>query len=318
MKRMRAFTPLLKDLFPTIRLYVPAKSFTTFGVGGTAKYFLRITDTSSLVETVRLLRRKRIPYYLIAGGSNLIFPDGVFQKLIICIETRKFVRFDRMVTVSAGLPLAVLIKKSIGSGLAGLESLSGIPGSVGGAIVGNAGAYGQAISDHLVRVRIFDGRLVRWVSKSYCAFSYRESIFKKKKFMILDAQFRLRPGNKTRLLQHANKIVALRSKKYKKGLRCPGSFFKNVLVDTVSQRSLAKVPPEKIIDGKIPAGYLLEVVGAKGLCQGKICIASFHGNLLVNCGGARSCDVRGLAEILKERVRRTFGIKLEEEVRYVV
>ena len=111
-------------------------------------------------------------------------------------------------------------------------------------------------------------------------------------------------------------IIKTRLKKYKLGLRCPGSFFKNVLVKEVSEKSLKLISQNKIIEGKIPAGYLLEEVGAKGMRVGGIQIADFHGNLFINTGLAKAVDVKKLAKILKNRVKKKFGIVLEEEIRY--
>ncbi len=99
-------------------------------------------------------------------------------------------------------------------------------------------------------------------------------------------------------------------------MRCPGSFFKNVLVSEISQRALKRIDPSKIIEGKIPAGYLLEQVGARGMSVGGIVIADFHGNLFINRRRGTAQDVRKLARILREKVRRKFGIELQEEIRY--
>lgn len=114
----------------------------------------------------------------------------------------------------------------------------------------------------------------------------------------------------------SREIIQMREKKYKPGIRCPGSFFKNVLVKDVSKKSLALVDASKIIDGKIPAGWLLEQVGAKRMREGGVYIADFHGNLLVNDGKGTEKDVRKLARKLKEMVKAKFGIELEEEIRY--
>lgn len=205
---------------------------------------------------------------------------------------------------------------SIAAGLAGLETLSGIPGSVGGAVVGNAGAYGHSIAGSVRRVLVVAEGRERWMTKRECAFSYRESIVKKKPFAVLRVELRLRRGEQKELAAMSRTIVSMRKRKYRPGLKCPGSFFKNVPVNELSSSVLWRIDPARIIKDKVPAGYLFEAVGAKGMHLGGIRIPDVHANLLENAGGATAKDVRRLAGILKKRVEEKFGVTLEEEVRY--
>jgi UDP-N-acetylmuramate dehydrogenase len=301
---------------------VPLAPLSTFGLGGVAAFYARVTNISELITALGYARDNALPYALIAGGSNMVFPDGVWPGLIIHLAApdSEMVVAEGEITVSAGESLAQLIATSLEHGLAGLEALSGIPGSVGGAVVGNAGAYGQGISDYLVSVEIFDaGRSeTRRVVKDECDFSYRESIFKRHRdWIVLSAKFKLTPGNQEELSQKSREIIAVRNAKYVPGIKCPGSFFKNVLVSEVLPEALAKVPAEKIRDGKIATGWLLEQVGARGMKEGEIEVASFHGNLLFNHGNGTAEQVRTLAEKLKKLVWKKFGINLAEEVRYL-
>ena len=309
----------LRLRLPGLRRNVDLRSFTTLGVGGKAKYFFEARSTTDLIRAVEETRRARVRYVTLAGGSNVVISDRRINSLVIVLsESEKNLEIKgRSITVSAGTPLSELIKKTIRARLRGLETLSGIPGSVGGAIVGNAGAYGQSISDHLIQVTAFDGKAVRSIEKDACNFSYRESIFKHTPWIITEARFVLKRGDKKLLIERAGEIVAIRKKKYPPGLRCPGSFFKNVLVRGVSKHALTLIPREKIIDGKIPAGYLLAQVGAQGMRRGGISIAGYHGNLLVNKRHGTYHDVRALASTLKRRVKRKFGITLEEEICYI-
>lgn len=299
-------------------------SLTTFGLGGRAHYYLRVTKSEDLTQAIALAQQLRIPYHLLAGGSNVVFSDRDYEGLVIHFvdQSQPVLRqagAGGMLEASAGLALARLIKSSIKHGLAGLEALSGIPGTVGGAVVGNAGAYGQSISDKLAEVEIFNGKRVRWIKKSACAFTYRDSAFKqgKRNWLVLRVRFDLEKGDKQELARKSREIIKIRNAKYKPGLKCPGSFFKNVLVKNISKKALAKIDKTKIRDGKIPAGYLLEQVGARGMREGGIEVASFHGNLLFNNGQGKTREVKILAEKLKKLVWRKFGIKLEEEVRYI-
>ena len=302
---------------PGIRYNVDLRPFTTFGVGGRAKYFFKAGDMSQFMRAVKEARRARVRWIPLAGGSNVVISDGYINALVILLSGSDLELKGKTIIVSASVPLSELIRMAIRSGLRGLETLSGIPGSVGGAIVGNAGAYGQSISDHLIQVTVFDGKTLRLIEKDECNFSYRESIFKHTPWIITEARFVLKRGDKKLLIKRAGEIVAIRKKKYPPGLRCPGSFFKNVLARGVSKHALTLIPREKIIDGKIPAGYLLERVGAQGMRRGGISIADYHGNLLVNKRHGTYHDVRALASTLKRRVKRKFGITLEEEIRYI-
>lgn len=300
---------------------VPLAPLSTFGLGGRAAFYVRVADTSELITEIESARAASLPYTLIAGGSNVVFPDGELAGLLIHLAGEEIGVEGEVVTASAGLPLARLISTAIERGLAGLEALSGIPGSVGGAIVGNAGAYGQSISDTLESVEIFDTKTseVKRLIKSECEFVYRDSLFKHPtgERVVLSAKFKLTPGEREELARKSQEIITIREAKYKPGIKCPGSFFKNVLVSSVTPEALAKIPAEKIRDGKIATGWLLEAVGARGMSEGDIAVAGFHGNLLFNQGSGTSGQVRTLAEKLKHLVWEKFGIKLEEEVRYL-
>jgi UDP-N-acetylmuramate dehydrogenase len=305
-----------------LRQNVPLALYTTFGIGGRAHYFISATNFAELVSAVRLAKKNHWRYFVIAGGSNVVFDDKTFDGVVICFKPKDGPCHWQgpSLTVKANLPLAKLIKTAISHGLAGLETLSGIPGTVGGAIVGNAGAYGQTISDCLTRVEIFDGRKIKWLAKKQCRFTYRESIFKSNGWLILRAEFKLVTGDKKALAKKSQEIIKIRTTKYDPSLKCPGSFFKNVLVKDVSIRrgGLAKIDKQKIINSKIPAGYLLEAVGAKGMRIGGIYVADFHGNLLINDGHGTYRDVVTLATQLKKLVQKKFGVTLEEEVRYML
>lgn len=301
-----------------IRKNVPLAPLSTFKIGGRVEYFCEIQKVEELFAALDFAKRKRIPYKILAGGSNVVFPDKKLKGLLIKIKIKDggIIREKNRLKVGAAVPLAEVVETSIRSGLKGLETLSGIPGTLGGAIVGNAGAYGHSISEAVVKVQVWDGKKFRWLSRKDCQFGYRESVFKKKPYIVICAVLGFKKGSPKTLKKISKDIIKLRLKKYKPGLRCPGSFFKNVLVKDVSKRTLSKIDRSKIIEGKIPAGYLLEAVGAKGMKIGGIKIADFHGNLFINNGNGKASDVKKLARILKNRVKKRFGIELEEEIRY--
>ena len=313
----------IEKLFPTVQSDKNIAPYTTFGVGGNVRFYLPVKTKLELIQALEKAISNKLPFVILAGGSNVIFSDKTLAKLVIhCLppknKTKAIQIDDDLVMVPAGVALADLIKQSLKAGLAGLESLSGIPGTVGGAVVGNAGAYGQSISDHLVSLEIFDGRRVRTISKKEARFVYRGSNFKVKPWFVLEATFNLKNGERATLEAKAKEIIKIRNKKYHRGLKCPGSFFKNVLVAEVPKKVLAKIDQVKIIDGKIPTGYLLEAVSARGLREGQIAVADFHGNLLMNLGGGTCAQTKKLATKLKRLVKNRFGITLEEEVRYML
>lgn len=298
---------------------VDLSHFTTFGVGGTARYYVLAATPGELIQALELACENGWPYVVLAGGSNMLFPDAGYKGLVIhYLNTGAELAIGgTKIKVGASLPLASLVDGAIKVGLAGLEALSGIPGTVGGAIVGNAGAYGQSISDHLTRVEVFDMVSgVRHLSKGECEFAYRNSIFKKdRNLFVLRAEFGLGRGDGGALHQKSEEIIATREKKYPPTLKCPGSFFKNVLVKDVSSESLKLIDQSKIIDDKIPTGYLLEEVGAKDMRQGGAYVADYHSNLIINDGTASYKDVMTLSTELKKLVKDKFNITLEEEVR---
>jgi UDP-N-acetylmuramate dehydrogenase len=288
----------------------------TFRIGGYAEYFVSVRKPEDLIATVLFAKNLRLPYWILAGGSNVVFPDGELRGLLIQIRGGELTFEGTRCCVDAGVQLSEVVGESLRRGLAGLETLAGIPGTIGGAIVGNAGAYGHSLAEVIDKVEIWDGKSRRWLGRAQCRFRYRESLFKEKPYLVLRALLKFRRGDPKKLTQISQDIIRKRLRKYKRGLRCPGSFFKNVLVGEVSKHSLEQIDRSKIIERKIPAGYLLEQVGAKGMRVGGIVIAKFHGNLFINRNHGTAQDVRRLARILKARVRRKFGIGLEEEIRY--
>ena len=305
----------ITTLFPNVKKNISAREISTFGIGGSISYAVEVYDTESLIDAVSKTITNKIPFIVIAGGSNVVFPDGEYKKLVILIKGGFLEFSNNNVEVCAGVTLDVFICEAVRRGFSGLEALSGIPGSVGGAVVGNAGAYGQSISDSLVSVKIFDGHSIQTLLKTQAGFSYRESVFKKENLIILSACFTLKQENSKDLKKIREDIIFTRNKKYKKGILCPGSFFKNILTENLSKEQLKKIPKNKIIKGKVPAGFLLENVGACGMESGDIFVAPFHGNLFINKGHGTYKDLIFLSNILKNRVYEEYGILLEEEVR---
>ena len=294
------------------------KALTTLGIGGRASFFVEIKKEKDL----KSIFEETLEQYVIGSGSNIVASDDGFRGLIIKISVKNFKRTGSKVYVGAGNNLLDFIKKINRLGFRGTERMAGIPGTIAGAIYGNAGAYGQEVKDNLSKVRIYNGKELTWVNKAGCKLGYRTSIFKKNKnWIIVGAEFSFKKGNSKELSKISREIIEIRKKRYPPGMLCPGSFFKNIILKDLKpanrKKLLSKIDNSKIIYGKAPAGYLLEEVGAKGMSSGRIKIARHHGNLFYNAGGGKAQDIKKLAIILKDKVMKKFGVKLEEEVQYL-
>jgi len=288
---------------------------TTLGIGGPAKYFAEVRRVEDLKKVIRECRKNNLEYFVIGGGSDLLASDEGYDGMLILnnISYIKKAENNRFVCGS-GTILKDFINFVIEKGYAGLEKISGIPGTVGGAIYGNAGAYGQTISDHILKVIAFDEVKKKVFSRNGCGFDYRTSIFKENKCIIVEAEFSFEKGEKEFLQKISLDTIQLRLQKYFSGIKCPGSYFKNVIADKLAPRVLKLIPQDKITYGKIPAGFLLESVGAKGALKGDVKIADHHGNLIINMGNASAKDYLELADKYATKVKNKFGIKLEPEV----
>lgn len=295
-------------------------------VGGKAELFTTVKTERELKHAIKYCLEKQKKWYIIGDGSNIVPNDNgvnglVIQNKIIGIKIK-----NRIAFAGAGENLLKFIFLLNKNGFAGIEKMAGIPGTVGGAIYGNAGAYGQEIQNHIKNVRVYDTHRnkIYWISQKKCQFSYRESIFKKKKeLIILGAKFALGCDEPKTLKNISKNIIALRQQKYPTGLACPGSFFKNIVISKLPfrvqefvKKSIKKSELSRW-HGKLPAAYLLEKVGAKNFkCDG-IRVAKYHANLIFNDGNGKSKNVAKLSTILKRRVENKFGITLEAEVQFI-
>ncbi len=299
------------------------KNFTTMRMGGPARYFVSVRSEPELAEAVKKARDWKLPSYVVGEGSNLIVSDRGYPGVVISNRIEKFARKATVVTVGAGNNLLKLIFKLDKLGWAGLEKMAGIPGTVGGAVYGSAGAYGSEIKSLIVRVRYFDGHKFRNLSRKQCRFGYRDSVFKRNKnWTITEVVLQVTKGDRERLLETSKDIIKLRAKKYPPGMRCPGSFFKNIKLADLRPAGKRKafvrrLAADDVMYGKVPAGRLLDRVGARGMKQGQILVAAHHANLIYNPGRGRAADVQRLAKKLKKLVKNRFGVTIEEEVQYL-
>jgi UDP-N-acetylmuramate dehydrogenase len=255
---------------------------------------------------------------IIGGGTNLVVDDAGFPGVVLRYTASAIEMDGPVVRVQAGAVLQDLVNRAIESGLRGLETMAGIPGWVGGAIYGNAGAYGHSIDERVESVRFTEARALREIGKTACEFAYRESVFKRHKDrVILSATLRLDRGVPTELRAIGDAILKVRNQKYPPAMRCAGSIFKNLLLDELPVTVRAGVPEPVIREGKVPSAYFLEQVGAKGLSEGGVRVADYHANLIYNSGGGTARELCKIIEELKRRVFDRFGLALEEEVQYI-
>jgi UDP-N-acetylmuramate dehydrogenase len=291
---------------------------TRFEIGGPAALFCSTDRTSAFIDALRVAKELALPHMVIGGGTNLVVSDSGFDGLVLRYTGSRVARDGMLLHVESGAVLQDVVDRSIALGLKGLETMTGIPGYLGGAIYGNAGAYGHSIQELVERVRISDNGRTATMNNAECRFRYRDSIFKEQKdYIILSAELRFSPGDPAELAKTAREIRAIRDAKYPPTMRCAGSIFKNLLLADLPPRLHREIPANVIREGKVPSAWFLEQVGAKGIRRGDIQVASYHANLIYNDGAGSASDLVSIIQELKSGVRERFAIELEEEVQYV-
>jgi UDP-N-acetylmuramate dehydrogenase len=278
----------------------------SFRIGGPADLFFEAETGEDLAVSIGFARRTGVPWYVIGGGYNVLFADEGYRGLIVRNRTQGLIPGPEPgeMAVLSGTPLSRLLQYALDGGLDGLDFLAGIPGTVGGALYGNAGAFGRAMSDVFLRGSCLgDDGSERPLAREDMAFGYRHSALKAHPAVVLSAVLKAVPGDPERVRKAVrDNLECRRERQPAWGTPCAGSYFKNPV----------------LADGrKVPAGRLLEEVGAKELRVGDAAVFGGHANFLVNLGGARAADVLALAAELKKRVKESSGIDLEEEVIYL-
>jgi UDP-N-acetylmuramate dehydrogenase len=302
----------------TVAQNVSLSSYNRFGLGGPADLLASTTQADVLAEALSVSRRLDLPFYFFGDGSNVIVSDAGYRGLVLRYEADAVEMRDGAVYAEVGAPLQALVDFSISQGLAGIHTLERIPGSVGGAVYGNAGAYGRSMHESVARVRFLDRETVREFDNPGCEFEYRESVFKRRKdWIVLSCALELESGDQPELAKEAANIRAIRDEKFPPTMRCAGSIFKNLYFERLPAAAQQLVPSAAVRGGKVASAFFLERVGAKGMRQGGIEIAPYHANVIYNAGGGTASDLRSLIAELKCRVSEQFGFEVEEEVQYV-
>lgn len=315
-----------KETFPSITFNEKLSKYSTFQIGGPADLFYKLKQTKNLMPLLKFCKKHRLHYFILGGGSNILFADEGFRGLVIKIETKNIkyaikshseskgepnmsganTSFQNtnpkstfvLLTANAGLPIATLVQESIKHNLSGLENWTGLPGTVGGAVRGNAGCNGLETSRILTKATILNPKTgkIRTVQNKYFNFKYRHSKLKKTLEIVLSATFRLSPRQIS--IDEQKKIIsALHKSRITKQPfgSSTGSFFKNP-------------SPRK------PAGLLIEQAGLKGKIIGKAQISPKHANFILNLGGATAQNILELADFVRKTVKAKFGLTLKEEV----
>jgi UDP-N-acetylmuramate dehydrogenase len=293
--------------------------YTRFGLGGEATLFCATSSRAAFVRALSATATVASPRMVIGGGTNLVVSDEGFDGIVLQFTGSTIEARGTTLIVEAGAVLQDVVDRSIELGLEGLQTMTGIPGFTGGAIYGNAGAYGRSINELVTRVDFArDGREASF-DNAQCGFAYRHSRFKDhKEWVILSTELQFAPGDRAVLRNKAAEIRAVRDAKYPPTMKCAGSIFKNVFVAHLPVATQALIPPNLIREGKVPSAFFLEQVGAKGIRRGDIQVATYHANLIYNDGKrASATDLVALIQELKRRVRERFSFDIEEEVQYV-
>ena len=297
---------------------VALSQYTRFGIGGPADIFVETASPDRFIEALRIAQDSGLQTVVIGGGTNLVVSDEGFRGVVLKLSNRQIRAEGLSIYVESGVTLQTLVDFAVDQGLKGLETMTGIPGSAGAAIYGNAGAYGHSIQERVRSVRFFDGKITRTFNNAECEFHYRESIFKKhKEWIIFSAELAMEAGDAAELRAAADKILSVRNRKYPPTMKCAGSIFKNYLLSELPSAVAAEVPANVVIEGKVPSAWFLEQVGAKGMQAGDIHVADYHANLIYNAGNGTARELTGIIRELKRRVEARWGMPLEEEVQYV-
>ncbi len=302
------------------------ENHTTFKIGGEAKFFIEVKSLDKLKFAINWAKNKKLPIFILGKGSNLLVSDNGFAGLVIKIKNEKLKFKNNLVYAEAGVDLNFLIKKCLGNNLIGLENLISIPGTVGGAVRGNAGAWLSQISDFVEKVKVFDLEKLELknFTKKACKFNYRESIFKKNPNLIIwSVVLNLKKGT-TRELSAAQEVIKNISQKRKisqPNYPSAGCVFKNLKQEKF-QEFLKDNPhleiSERFIKNKaMPVAWLIDNLDLKGFKVGGAQVSEKHANFIINKNNATAEDVITLISIIKTKVRNKFKVQLQEEIEYL-
>ena len=299
---------------------IQLKDYTTFKIGGPAQFFVEATTIDDVKETLAYAKSNNLKILFLGGGSNLLVSDKGFEGLVLKLSLIKLEFNKNIVTIGAGVQLALLLDEALNKELTGLEFVTGIPGTVGGAIRGNAGTYGLGMADVVQKIIYLDeDNQIQEMDAKQAKFAYRHSIFKEKKYIILETVIKLIKGD----IEVSRQLIKERLQ-YRKDTQpnqpSAGCAFKIVLFADVDLADLKKkgLDLDKFVKfEKIPAAFLIEQADLKGHSIGGAQISELHSNYIINKGDAKADDVVMLISFIKQQIRDKYGIQLQEEVQII-
>ncbi|MEW6547389.1 MAG: UDP-N-acetylmuramate dehydrogenase [Bacillota bacterium] len=281
-----------------VRWSEPMSRHTSFRVGGPADLYVRPADFPSLQAALAILAEAELPVLVVGLGTNLLVRDGGIRGAVVSTARLSGWRVEGVRLVAwSGTPLPALARGAARAGMSGLEFAAGIPGTLGGAVIMNAGAHGMCLGEVIEQVTVLDGDGCMLLGREDLGLGYRDSRLRREKMVVTEAVLCLRSSSRAEVEARTMELLEVRRRTQPRGVPSAGSFFRN--------------PPG------VAAGFLIERAGCKGMRVGGAEVSPVHANFLVNRGGATAGDVLALAARVRERVAERFGIWLEPEVEIV-
>lgn len=304
----------------------PLAKHVNFRIGGPAKLFVIAKSSDEVREAVQMAQKEQMSFVIIGGGTNVLPHDRGFDGLVIQAANRNWKIDGVIVNADAGVPMSLLARKTAEAGLAGLEWAVSLPGTVGGAVRGNAGCFGGETKDVITEVAVLhiDGNQVAEEKLSNAAldFGYRESKIKHSQDIVLSAVFTLTEAPKEECMKRIEGILSKRQLEQPGGAKTAGCMFKNFEYEDESEleklKGAVREIPQSFLNAKrIPAGWLIDQHDLKGMKVGGVTVSPEHGNFLINDGTATASDVVQLMSLIKMKIRDDYGVQLIEEVQYL-
>ncbi len=314
-----------KKILENIERNVSLAEKTTFRLGGPAKYFIVAKSKKDLIKAIKTAKQLKLPFFILGGGSNILFSDKGYKGMVIENRSLKFgIKNPSSKTIYAesGAKLSNLVKLSIENSLTGLEWAIGIPGTIGGAIRGNAGAFGKSIKDVVEDVEVFDAKTekIKTYKQKDCKFKYKSTLFgERSNLVIISVSLMLKRGKKKEIEEKINEFSNYRKTTQPLSFFSAGCVFQNHKGEIKKRKLLEKFPKLKEFNRQksIPVAYLIEMCNLKGKKIGKAEISKKHANFILNLGNAKASDVLKLIKIVKKEVKAKFDIGIKEEIKII-
>jgi UDP-N-acetylmuramate dehydrogenase len=301
----------------------PLAKHVNMKIGGPARFFVEAKSIQDVVDAVKLAKENDLKFFVLGGGSNTLVADEGFGGLVIKIAMRNISINGDIVVAEAGAISASVARQTATVGLRGFEWAVSLPGTIGGAVRGNAGCFGGETKDNLVSVKLLRKGDVINVATEDLKMKYRHSALKElgNDDVVLEATFKLTPGDKAEALALIDANLDKRKKTQPLGAASAGCMFKNFeytdesTLDKLKQD--ADVPEAMLKSKRLAAGWLIDQAGLKGTKMGDAMVSTEHGNFLMNTGKATASQIAELISLVKMKIRNSYGIQLEEEVQFL-